>query len=124
MIGKSSMKYMLLIYGEENALDQAAREDCYDKSTQLAHDLQATGKFLGTSPLHPTSKATSVRIREGKRLITDGPFAETHEQLGGYFLIEAANLDDAIDIAGRIPSAQWGTVEIRPILELPNLPKG
>ena len=117
------MKYMLLIYGDENYLSPVEREKCYGESTDLAHDLQSKGQFLGASPLHPTTKATSVRLREGKRLITDGPFAETHEQLGGYYLVEAPNLDEAIEIAGRIPGAKWGTVEIRPILELPNLPK-
>lgn len=119
------MKYMLLIYGDENApaLTEAAREHCYVESTQIAHDLQASGQFLACAPLQPTSSATSVRIREGKRLVTDGPFAETKEQLGGYFLIEAANLDAAIAIAGRIPGARWGTVEVRPVVEIPNIPK-
>ena len=117
------MKYMLLIYGDENALDVETREKCYGDSSQLAHDLQEKGQYIGASPLHPTTKATSIRVRDGKRMITDGPFAETREQLGGYFMVEAANLDEAIDIAGRIPGAKWGTVEVRPVLELPNLPK-
>ena len=116
------MKYMLLIYGDENALDQESREKCYGESTQLCHDLQAKGQFLGAKPLHLTSKATSVRMREGKRLVTDGPFAETREQLGGYFMVNAANLDEALEIAARIPGAKWGTVEVRPVVELPNLP--
>ncbi len=116
------MKYMLLIYLEENALTQAEREDCYKKSTQLAYDLKANGQFLATSPLHPVSTATSLRIRDGKRLVTDGPFAETREQLGGFFLVEAKNLDEAIAIAGRVPAATVGTVEIRPVIEIPNLP--
>lgn len=116
------MKYMLLIYGAENALDEESREKCYGESTDLAHDLKEKGQYLGASPLHLTSKATSVRMREGKRMVTDGPFAETHEQLGGYYLVDAANLDEAIDIAGRVPGARWGTVEIRPIMEIPNLP--
>jgi hypothetical protein len=72
--------------------------------------------------LHPTSTATSVRTRDGKRLVTDGPFAETREQLGGYFLIDVRNLDEAIDIAGRIPAGRWGTVEIRPVIEVAGLP--
>jgi hypothetical protein len=116
------MKYMLLIYGDENALDVETREKCYGDSTQFAHELNEKGKFLGANPLHPTSKATSVRVRDSKRLITDGPFAETHEQLGGYFLVDAANLDEAIDMAGKIPGAKWGTVEIRPVYEIPNIP--
>ena len=117
------MKYMLLIYGDENALDVETREKCYGESTQLAHDLKERNEFIATAPLHPTTRATSVRVRDGKRLITDGPFAETREQLGGYFLIDADNLDRAIEIAGRVPSAKWGTVEIRPVIELPNLPE-
>ncbi|HLK64263.1 MAG TPA: YciI family protein [Bryobacteraceae bacterium] len=116
------MKYMLLIYLEENALNQTEREDCYQKSTRLAHELKANGQFLATSPLQPVSTATSVRIREGRRLVTDGPFAETREQLGGFFLIEARNLDEAITIAGKIPAATVGTVEIRPVIEIPGIP--
>lgn len=116
------MKYLLLIYLEENALNQTEREECYKKSTQLAHELEANGQFLATAPLQPVSTATSVRVREGKRLVTDGPFAETREQLGGYFLVEAKNLDEAIGIAGRIPGARVGTVEIRPVIEIPGLP--
>ena len=83
-----------------------------------------TGQYLATAPLHPTATATSVRVREGKRLVTDGPFAETREQLGGYFLIEASDLDEAIAIAGRIPMARRGTVEIRPVVEVAGLPGG
>jgi hypothetical protein len=116
------MKYMLLVYGAEDAYDEATREACYVESTGLAHDLRANGKLLATSPLHSVATATSVRVRDGKRLVTDGPFAETHEQLGGYFLIDAVDLDEAIEIAGRIPGARVGTVEVRPVVELPNLP--
>ncbi|HTS24628.1 MAG TPA: YciI family protein [Bryobacteraceae bacterium] len=116
------MKYMLLIYLEENAMSQTEREHCYQESTQLAHDLKAKGQFLATSPLEPVSTATSVRVRDGKRLVTDGPFAETREQLGGFYLVEASNLDEAIHIAGRIPAARVGTVEIRPVIEIPGLP--
>lgn len=117
------MKYMLLIYGDEHALSQEEREGCYQESRQLAHRLDAAGKFLATAPLHPTAMATSVRVREGKRLLTDGPFAETREQLGGYFLVDAADMDEAVAIAAEIPGARWGTVEVRPVLELTNLPK-
>ncbi len=119
------MKYLLLIYlDEQNALTEAERQACYVESTQLAQDLHASGKFLGANPLHPTTTATSVRIRDNKPLVTDGPFAETREQLGGYFLIDAKNLDEAIHIAKRIPGAKKGTVEIRPVLELLGLPEG
>ncbi len=116
------MRYMLLIYLDEQALSETERQQCYQESTQLAHELNAAGQFLATAPLHPTAMATSVQVREGKRLVTDGPFAETREQLGGYFLIEAGDLDEAIAIAERIPMARRGTVEIRPVIEIPGLP--
>jgi hypothetical protein len=112
---------MLLIYSDELALSEAEREQCYVKSAQLAQQLYASSQYLDAAPLHPTSTATCIRVREGKRLVTDGPFAETREQLGGYFLIDASNLDEAIAIAARIPVAQMGTVEIRPVLEIASL---
>jgi hypothetical protein len=117
------MKYMLLIYMEEGALTESERLHCYEESAQLARDLDASGKYLAAAPLYPVSTATSVRVREGKRLVTDGAFAETREQLGGYFLVEASNLDEAIAIAGCIPGARAGTVEIRPVMEVPGLPE-
>jgi hypothetical protein len=116
------MKYMLLIYSDEGAWTEGEREHCYAESVRLIRDLHERGQHLGASPLRPVSAATSVRVRDGKRLVTDGPFAETREQLGGYFLIEARDLDEAIGIAGRIPGARKGTVEIRPVLELAGLP--
>ena len=116
------MKYMLLIYADEKAWTEAERQQCYGESTQLAHTLKANGQFLATSPLQPVSTATTVQVRNGKRLVTDGPFAETREQLGGFFMVDAKNLDEAIDIAGRIPGARKGTVEIRPALEIAGLP--
>src|SRR5678815_2165889 len=119
---EAPMKYMLLIYSDEKVLTPGEREDCYTKSAQLARDLHAKRKFLAASPLHPTSTATSVRVREDKRLVTDGPFAETREQLGGYYLIDAENLDDAIAIAERIPAACFGTIEVRPVMEISGLP--
>jgi len=118
------MKYMLLIYMGEQAMDETERQHCYVDSTQLAHELKASGKYLSANPLHPVATATSVRVRDGKRLVTDGPFAETREQLGGYFLIDARDLDEAMSIAARIPAARRGTVEIRPVIELPGLPQG
>ena len=117
------MKYLLLIYYSEQAgLSETERQECYAESTQLAQQLQASGQYLAANPLHPTAMATSVRVRDGKRIVTDGPFAETREQLGGYFLIEANNLDEAIGIAARIPMARKGTVEVRPVIEIPGLP--
>src|SRR4030095_5620681 len=107
------MKYMLLIYMNEGAMNQSEREQCFGDSTKLCHDLAAQGKFLRGGPLHPGANATSVGRSEGKRLRTSGPFAETHEQLGGYYLIDAKDLDDAIAIAARVPPASKGTVEIR-----------
>ena len=93
------MKYMLLVYGAEDAIDAEEREKCYGESAQLARDLNDSGRYLGASPLHLSSTATSVRVRDGKRLVTDGLFAETREQLGGYFLINAENLDQAMATA-------------------------
>ena len=118
------MKYMLLIYMGEDAMTQAERDKCYVDSTQLACDLHVSGKFLGANPLHPIATATTVRVRDGKPIVTDGPFAETREALGGYFLIEAKDLDEAISIASRIPGARKGTVEIRPVMEMAGLPTG
>jgi len=116
------MKYMLLIYLEEDALTESERAQCYVKSAQLAQQLYANGQFLATAPLLPVTQTKTVQMRSGNALMTDGPFAETREQLGGFFLIEAKDLDEAIDIAGQIPGASVGTVEIRPIIELPGLP--
>ena len=117
------MKYMLLVYLEEKALSEGEREHCYVESAQLAQDLNSSGKYLSAGPLHPVAMATSVRVRNGKRLVTDGPFAETREQLGGYYLIDAHDLDDAMSIAERVPVAKVGTIEIRPVLEIPGLPQ-
>jgi hypothetical protein len=119
------MKYMLLIYlDEQNPLSEAERQECYAESTQLAQELHSNGKYLSANPLHPTSMATSIRVRNGKRLVTDGPFAETREQLGGYFLIDAKDLDDALGVAARIPMVRKGTVEVRPVIDIPGLPIG
>ncbi len=122
MEGTHTMKYMLLVYLDEQSLSETEREHCYVESAQLAQELNSGGQYLDASPLHPIATATSVRVRDGKRLVTDGPFAETREQLGGYYLIEARDLDEAIGIAERIPPARFGTVEIRPVLEIAGLP--
>jgi hypothetical protein len=119
---EAHMKYMLLIYVDELALSETEREECYGESTQLAQQLKSSGQYLAANPLHPTSMAISVRVRGGKRFVTDGPFAETREQLGGYFLVDAKDLDEAIGIAARIPMARKGTVEIRPVIEIAGLP--
>src|SRR6266567_2267083 len=117
----NNMKYMLLIYLDEQALSETEREHCYVESAQLTQQLNSSGQYLGASPLHPVATATSVRVRDGKRLVTDGPFAETREQLGGYYLIDASDLNAAITIASRIPAARKGAVEIRPVIEIPGL---
>ena len=121
------MKYMLLCYDDEKAWERAgqhAQRAAMEVAVGLCHEIDKKGQYLLASPLHPVATATSVRIRNGKRLVTDGPFAETHEQLGGYYLVDVPNLDEAISIAGRIPAARWGTVEIRPVIELTGLPEG
>ena len=121
------MKYMLLIYNEEKAwseFTEAQRQGFMGEFMKFNQQIQSAGQYVTGSQLHPTSAATSVRVRDGKRLVTDGPFAETREQLGGFFMVDAKNLDDAIDIAGRIPAARKGTVEIRPVVEIPGLPTG
>ena len=116
------MKYMLLIYGAENSWSEDERKECMVESAGICDQLAAEGKFVAASPLHSVTTATSVRVRDGRRQVTDGPFAETTEQLGGYYVIDVDNLDEAISIAGRLPPAKKGTVEIRPLFPLPQLP--
>ena len=115
------MKYMLLIYHEEQgweSITEAERMEIYSEYGKLRGELESSGQWLDGSELQPVATATAVRVRDGKELVTDGPFAETHEQLGGYFLIEAKDLDEATSIAARIPSARTGTVEVRPLMEM------
>jgi hypothetical protein len=116
------MKYMLLIYIDEQVLSETKRQECHAESVQLTHQLKSRGQYVAANPLHPTSTATSIRVRHGKALVTDGPFAETREQLGGHFLIDAKDRDEAIGVAARIPGARLGTVEIRPVMEVAGLP--
>ncbi len=116
------MQFMLLIYHDEAALTEEARQACYAESTKLTHELNAMGKYITASPLQPVATATTVRVRDDRRLLTDGPFAETREQLGGFFMIEARDLDEALEIAGRIPAAKFGSVEVRPVVPLSGLP--
>ncbi len=121
------MRYLLLCYDDDEAWEkagEAALRQAMQEAVQLCHELHAKGQYLTAAPLHPVSTATSVRVRDGKRLVTDGPFAETREHLGGFYLIEAKDLDEAIGIAARHPGARVGTVEIRPVREMPGLPAG
>ena len=116
------MKYMLLIYDEEQAwakLSEAERKQIYGEYGQFSQQVRASGHYVTGAQLQPIAAATSVRVRNGKRLLTDGPFAETREQLGGYYLVEAKDLDEALSIAERIPSARFGTIEVRPLVEMP-----
>ena len=117
------MKYMLLIYTDENAWSDEEREHCYQESAALTRELHERGQYLGASPLQPVATAVSVRVREGKPLVTDGPFAETREQLGGFFLVEAKDLNEALSVASRVPGARKGTVEVRPVVEISGLPE-
>lgn len=119
------MKYMFLTYLDEKAwanLGEAEQQRIMGECAPHVDQLIATGKFLGGAPLHPTSTATTVIVREGKRVVTDGPFMETREQLGGYTLIDAKDLDEAIAIAaGFFGTDGMATIEIRPVVELPGL---
>ena len=120
------MKYMLLVHHSErvlNGLSGTELQQMRAESVELANQIDSTGRYVDAAPLHPASIATCVRVRDGKRMVTDGPFAETREQLGGYFLIKARDLDEAIEVAGQVPGARIGTVEIRPVIELAGLPK-
>ena len=115
------MKYMLLIYDDEKTfakMNQADLGRMYAEYGQFTQEIKASGNHVSSSQLQPVANATSVRIRDGKKMLTDGPFAETREQLGGYYLITAKDLDEAIAIAARIPSARQGTIEVRPIVEM------
>jgi hypothetical protein len=119
------MKFMLLCYDDDQAWEkagEAALQQAMQEAVQLANEVNAKGQYVDAAPLHPVSTATSVRMRDGKRLVTDGPFAETREVLGGYYVIDVGDLDEAIRIAARHPGARVGTVEIRPLMELPGLP--
>lgn len=116
------MKYLLLIYANEGIWLEEDREAYKEESVALCHALHREGKYVAASPLRNVATARSIRVRDGKTLVTDGPFAETYEQLGGYFLIDVANMEEALEVAARIPPARLGTVEVRPLEELDNLP--
>lgn len=113
------MQFLLLIYHQEALeanMTESELSSMHQEYFRLVEDLRAKKQYIGGNPLKPTSTATTVRLREGKKAVTDGPFAETKEQLGGYFLVEAQNLDEAIAMAERIPAARHGSIEVRPIM--------
>jgi len=116
------MKYMLLIYSPENAWSPEEWVACAEASTAVCHDIHSKGQFVAASPLYPVATAVTVRVRDESPILTTGPFAETVEQLGGFFLVDVPDLDEAISIAERLPPAKKGTVEIRPVHPLPGLP--
>jgi hypothetical protein len=120
------MKYMLLVHHDEEAFakfSQTERQQMLAESVQLTHQLHANGQYLSASPLQPSATAVIVRLREGKPLVTDGPFIETREQIAGYFLIDAKDFNEAIRIAARVPGARIGAVEVRPLIEISGLPR-
>jgi len=120
------MKYMLLVHHDEVTFakrSESERQQLIRESVQLANDLHSQGKYVSAAPLHPTAETTCVRMRDSKRFVTDGPFAETREQLGGFFLIDAEDLEEAVAIAARIPGARIGTVEVRAVTEVEGLPR-
>ena len=117
------MKYLCLIYSDESiwpSLPKAQTDSMMAEYGQFTEDIKRNGQFVGGNRLQPTGAATTVRIRAGKLSTTDGPFAETKEQLGGYYLIDAKDLNDAIQVAARIPGARVGSIEVRPIAETPH----
>ena len=116
------MKYMLLVYTDEKSWTEAERQHCYAESAQLCQELASRGQYVAANPLQSVTTATSVRVRNGKPVITDGPLAETREQLGGYFLVDAEDLNEALKIAARIPGARKGIIEVRPVMQIVGLP--
>lgn len=119
------MKFMLIVHHDEEAfekIEKEKRQQMLAESIELTHQLHATGQYVHASPLQPAATAVMVRVREGKPLMTDGPFIETREQIAGYFLIQALDLREAVGIAGKVPGARIGTVEVRPLIEITGLP--
>jgi len=116
------MQYMLLLYNDEKewaALTDDERTEIVGRYLAFSDSIRESGNYIAGAPLQPTSMSTSVRVREGETLVTDGPFAETKEQLGGYYLVEAADADEALELAARVPGARYGTIEVRPVMPIP-----
>lgn len=118
------MKFLLLVYAEPDVWETEARKQAMVESVNLCHELHARDQYCSAAPLQPVETAVSVRVREGASLVTDGPFAETTEHLGGYFLVDAEGIEAAVEIAKRVPGARVGTVEVRSIIEISDLPEG
>ncbi|MDP1768256.1 MAG: YciI family protein [Nitrospirota bacterium] len=119
------MKFMLIVHHDEeafNTIEQEKRQQLLAESIALTHQLHVAGQYVHASPLHPAGTAVIVRVRDGKPLVTDGPFIETREQIAGYFLVTAKSLNEAVSIASRVPGARIGTVEVRPLIEITGLP--
>jgi len=117
------MKYLCLIYGDETrreTMPKAEMDAFLSEYAALTASLQESGRYLSAAPLQSTGFGSTVRVREGRLSVTDGPFAETKEQLLGYYLVEAKDLDDAIEVAGRIPNARFGCIEVRPLADMPS----
>ncbi|HEU4432353.1 MAG TPA: YciI family protein [Pyrinomonadaceae bacterium] len=115
------MKYLLLIHHVEE-IPEPLRKQLLAESVEYCHELNRNGQYVDAAPLHPSSETISVTVRDGKRLVTDGPFAETREQIGGYFMVDARNIEEAVEIAGKLPGARIGTVEVRPVRFVEGLP--
>ena len=116
------MNYLCLIYGDETRWEQMSKpemEKTMGEYFEFTDGIKKSGHYIGGNPLQPTRTATTVRVRNGKVATTDGPFAETKEQLGGYYLIEARDLNEALQVAARIPGARYGSIEVRPVQEIP-----
>lgn len=119
------MKFILLVHHDETAFEKMSDETkkgLLTESIGLCHQLDAKGEYVHASPVHPAATATLVRVRDGRPLVTDGPFIETREQMAGYFLIEAKDRDEAVAIAAKVPGARIGTVEVRQVREITGLP--
>lgn len=119
------MQFMLLVHHDETLFDGLTtdtKRDLLDQSIALTHQLHAEGQYISASPLHPSSSSAIVQVRNGQRILTDGPFTETREQLAGYFLINAVDMDEALRIAERVPGARIGSVEVRPVRQVTGLP--
>ena len=116
------MKFLILMYAEPGAWPPEDHQSAVAESVAICHQLNDRGQYLSAAPLHAVETARCVRVRDNQRIVSDGPFAETKEHLGGYFLVDVRNIEEAIEIASHLPGTRRGTAEVRPVVELPNLP--